>query len=186
VVKTAQRSRVSPANTFLLRCRAPMHRQRDQWDKSTSVQWLRTAQVDDGVAAGLVVAVRERGKVTFERGYGLANVEWNVPVTTDTVFRVGSITKQFAAAGFRGRQGRREVWPGIAPAGAAGPSSSITTVVSRLRGQHDLCRRFANDRRRVGEHARGSESVGGGRVGDIVVAAEGLRRTPLTRDVRTR
>lgn len=60
---------------------------------------LARQAIADGVAAGLVVAVGERGNPTFERGYGLANIEWNAPVTTDTVFRVGSITKQFAAAG---------------------------------------------------------------------------------------
>jgi CubicO group peptidase (beta-lactamase class C family) len=53
----------------------------------------------DGISAGLVVAIGEQGNPTFERAYGLANLEWNAPVTTDTVFRVGSITKQFAAAG---------------------------------------------------------------------------------------
>jgi D-alanyl-D-alanine carboxypeptidase len=45
------------------------------------------------------VAVAEQGSPTFQRGYGLGNIEWSAPVTADTVFRVGSITKQFAAAG---------------------------------------------------------------------------------------
>jgi len=30
--------------------------------------------------------------------YGLANLEWNVPVTAETVFEIGSVTKQFTAA----------------------------------------------------------------------------------------
>lgn len=60
---------------------------------------LAKQAIADGVAAGLVVAVAEPGQPTFERGYGLGNIEWNAPVTADTVFRVGSITKQFAAAG---------------------------------------------------------------------------------------
>lgn len=60
---------------------------------------LARQAIADGVAAGLVVGVGEQGSSTFERGYGLANIEWSAPVTTDTVFRVGSITKQFAAAG---------------------------------------------------------------------------------------
>jgi D-alanyl-D-alanine carboxypeptidase len=60
---------------------------------------LARQAIADGVAAGLVVGVGERGNPTFERAYGLGNIEWNAPVTTDTVFRVGSITKQFAAAG---------------------------------------------------------------------------------------
>ena len=54
--------------------------------------------VADGQTAGLVVAVAEAGKPTFLRAYGQANIEWQAPVTTDTVFRIGSITKQFTAA----------------------------------------------------------------------------------------
>jgi CubicO group peptidase (beta-lactamase class C family) len=60
---------------------------------------LARQAIADGVSAGLVVGVGVQGSPTFERGYGLANIEWNAPVTTDTVFRVGSITKQFAAVG---------------------------------------------------------------------------------------
>jgi CubicO group peptidase (beta-lactamase class C family) len=48
---------------------------------------------------GAAVLVAQNGKILFERGYGLANVEHRVPVTTGTKFRIGSITKQFVAAG---------------------------------------------------------------------------------------
>jgi len=41
--------------------------------------------------------VAEGGKVIFKKGFGLANMEWNIPNTTDTKFRVGSVTKQFTA-----------------------------------------------------------------------------------------
>src|SRR6266852_4149194 len=37
------------------------------------------------------------GKVIFEKGYGMANVELDVPNGQDTKFRLGSITKQFTA-----------------------------------------------------------------------------------------
>src|SRR4030095_5761635 len=43
------------------------------------------------------VLVAENGKVIFKKGYGLANMEWNIPVETDTKFRLGSITKQFTS-----------------------------------------------------------------------------------------
>ena len=43
------------------------------------------------------VLVAENGKVIFKKGYGMANMEWNIPVETDTKFRLGSITKQFTA-----------------------------------------------------------------------------------------
>jgi len=43
------------------------------------------------------VLVAEGGKVIFKRGYGLANMEWNIPNQPDTKFRLGSITKQFTS-----------------------------------------------------------------------------------------
>jgi len=41
--------------------------------------------------------VAENGKVIYNGGFGLANVEWGIPNTPDTKFRLGSITKQFTA-----------------------------------------------------------------------------------------
>lgn len=41
------------------------------------------------------ILVAKDGKVVLSKGYGMANFEWNVPVTPDTKFRLGSITKQF-------------------------------------------------------------------------------------------
>ena len=63
------------------------------------------APTDDYVAAqmrqlhipGLSLAVVRDGQVIKSHGYGLANVELNSPVTADTVFELGSITKQFTA-----------------------------------------------------------------------------------------
>jgi CubicO group peptidase (beta-lactamase class C family) len=67
----------------------------------------RGDQVDDFIAAqmarlqipGLAVAVVREGKAVKVQGYGLANVELNVPVTADTVFPLASVSKQFVAAG---------------------------------------------------------------------------------------
>ena len=41
--------------------------------------------------------VAENGKVIFRKGYGSANMEWNIPNQPDTKFRLGSISKQFTA-----------------------------------------------------------------------------------------
>lgn len=43
------------------------------------------------------VLVADDGKVIFRKGYGLANMEWNIPNAPDTKFRLGSITKQFTS-----------------------------------------------------------------------------------------
>ena len=41
--------------------------------------------------------VAEKGRVIYKNGFGMANMEWNIPNTPDTRFRLGSITKQFTA-----------------------------------------------------------------------------------------
>lgn len=43
------------------------------------------------------VLVADNGKVLFQKGFGLANMEWNIPNAPDTKFRLGSITKQFTS-----------------------------------------------------------------------------------------
>ena len=43
------------------------------------------------------VLVAENGQVIYKKGFGLANMEWNIPNESDTKFRLGSITKQFTA-----------------------------------------------------------------------------------------
>ena len=37
-------------------------------------------------------------RVVFAKGFGLANVETQAPVTPDTLFQIGSVTKTFTAA----------------------------------------------------------------------------------------
>ncbi len=52
---------------------------------------------DPGQFMGAVLVARG-GEPVFSRGYGHANLEWNVPNSPETVFRLGSVTKQFTAA----------------------------------------------------------------------------------------
>jgi len=47
---------------------------------------------------GCAVGVYRDGKIIFAKGYGLADVEENVPITPQTVFDVGSVSKQFTGA----------------------------------------------------------------------------------------
>ncbi|MBD2753469.1 serine hydrolase [Spirosoma validum] len=43
------------------------------------------------------ILVADKGKVILKKGYGMANMEWNIPNTASTKFRLGSITKQFTS-----------------------------------------------------------------------------------------
>lgn len=49
-------------------------------------------------APGLSVGVSRGGETVFAEGFGLADLEHRVPATADTVYRIGSVTKQFTAA----------------------------------------------------------------------------------------
>ena len=46
---------------------------------------------------GVTVLIKHKGEVIFHKGFGMANVEQNVKMDTEHVFRIGSITKQFTA-----------------------------------------------------------------------------------------
>jgi CubicO group peptidase (beta-lactamase class C family) len=48
---------------------------------------------------GLTLKIIRDGKEIKTAAYGLANVELNVPAKPETVFEIGSVTKQFTAAG---------------------------------------------------------------------------------------
>ena len=46
---------------------------------------------------GCAVAVMEGGELLFAKGYGAANLEYDIPITPSTVFHVASVSKQFTA-----------------------------------------------------------------------------------------
>jgi CubicO group peptidase (beta-lactamase class C family) len=58
--------------------------------------WLRQQMASHKIP-GMAVAVVQDGKVLFNRAYGLANVENNIPVTTGSRFIIASVTKAWAA-----------------------------------------------------------------------------------------
>ncbi|MBU2940500.1 serine hydrolase [Lacinutrix sp. C3R15] len=43
------------------------------------------------------VLIAENGKIMYKKGFGLANMEWDIPNAPNTKHRLGSITKQFTA-----------------------------------------------------------------------------------------
>ena len=44
------------------------------------------------------VLVAQKGKIIYEKAFGMADKEWTIPNTIQTEFEIGSITKQFTAA----------------------------------------------------------------------------------------
>jgi len=56
------------------------------------------ASLNNKDASGIAVLVSKDGKVVYEKGFGYADIKTKKPVTKDTKFRIGSVTKQFTAA----------------------------------------------------------------------------------------
>jgi CubicO group peptidase (beta-lactamase class C family) len=48
---------------------------------------------------GVSIAVSRRGNPIKVEGYGMADLEHKIPVTPETVFKIGSVSKQFLATG---------------------------------------------------------------------------------------
>jgi len=63
-------------------------------DKVAALGELCQATADSGLFAGAVL-VADEGKVIYKQAFGLANREWDIPNTTDTKFRLASVSKQF-------------------------------------------------------------------------------------------
>jgi len=64
-----------------------------------SIDVFISRQMKQQGIAGLSIGIIENGKVVKAKGYGLANIELNVPVSEKTIFKIASVSKQFVAVG---------------------------------------------------------------------------------------
>lgn len=49
---------------------------------------------------GAALAVVKNGEIIYKQGYGMSNLEYDIPITPSSIFQVGSIAKQFTAMCF--------------------------------------------------------------------------------------
>jgi CubicO group peptidase (beta-lactamase class C family) len=66
------------------------HQGLDEFTKATMKEWQ---------VPGLAIAVVQDGKVVLTRGYGYRDVDKELPVTSKTLFAIGSISKSFTVCG---------------------------------------------------------------------------------------
>lgn len=71
--------------------------------QSRSGLWERVREMGDAIiserlAPGLQISVRQGQQILFEQGFGQANLETATSLTSSSVMRIGSVTKQFTAA----------------------------------------------------------------------------------------
>ncbi|MDX2059211.1 MAG: serine hydrolase domain-containing protein [Gemmatimonadales bacterium] len=102
--------------------------------------WIRKEMATRRIP-GMAVAVIQDGKLIFERAYGLANVEFNVPATPSTRFIIASTTKAWAATAImklveqgkvRLNQPVGELVPGLAPSWQGVPVWRLMSHTSGL------------------------------------------------------
>lgn len=55
------------------------------------------AQWDKPNSPGCAVAIIKDGQVLYKRGYGIANLDYDIPISSKTVFNIASVSKQFTA-----------------------------------------------------------------------------------------
>lgn len=70
----------------------------NQVDKSTTKRLdnlYNTFFTKDGI--GCATLISKNGKLIYEKAFGMADIEANLPASIENVFRIGSITKQFTA-----------------------------------------------------------------------------------------
>jgi len=66
-------------------------------DKRTNKVDNLFAQWDRPDTPGCALAIIEKGKIIYKQGYGMANLEHNIPISPRSVFYIGSVSKQFVA-----------------------------------------------------------------------------------------
>ncbi len=89
---------------FITSCRGQSNSSDWNNQNSASTSQTKIDQLDDLISRytdyekfnGTVLVVEE-GNVLYKKGFGLANMEWDIHNQPDTKFRIASITKQFTA-----------------------------------------------------------------------------------------
>jgi CubicO group peptidase (beta-lactamase class C family) len=77
---------------------ASAHAQPPAQDPTARMQQVIQSYVANKTFMGTVLVVKD-GKPLINEGYGSADLEWKLPNTPSVKFRLGSLTKQFTAAG---------------------------------------------------------------------------------------
>lgn len=104
-------------------------------------------KMDSTVSPGCALSVMRDSSIIYERGYGMADLDHNVPITPATVFHVASMSKQFTAASILllAQEGKlslddpaRKYIPELPDFGTPVTISELIHHTSGLRDQWDL------------------------------------------------
>jgi CubicO group peptidase (beta-lactamase class C family) len=105
------------------------------------------ARFDRRDCPGCALGIWKQGKIVYTHGYGISNLENPSPITPESVFEAGSVSKQFTAAAILllAKQGRlsldddvRKFLPEVPPFGKQISIRHLLTHTSGLRDQWEL------------------------------------------------
>jgi CubicO group peptidase (beta-lactamase class C family) len=101
----------------------------------------RLSELTKGETAGVAVLVARDGKIVFQGGFGLADIADQTPITPDTKFRIGSVTKQFTAAAVlklaeQGQLGLTDVLSKFFPGFPHGDAVTVRQLLTHTSGLH--------------------------------------------------
>ncbi|MEO6710013.1 MAG: serine hydrolase domain-containing protein [Planctomycetota bacterium] len=85
-------------SSLIVRASAAPVAQSPQPDLTQKIDALAASCLAQPGGVGLSIAVGQRGKILLAKGYGKADAELDAPANEQTMFRIGSVTKQFTAA----------------------------------------------------------------------------------------
>jgi CubicO group peptidase (beta-lactamase class C family) len=77
------------------------------WSASVEAQdWKHKSLIDSFLASKkypnnapcIAICIVEKGQIVYEKQFGMANLEQKIPAHAQTIFNIGSVTKQFTAA----------------------------------------------------------------------------------------
>ncbi len=97
---------------------------------------------------GVSVIMSKNGKVIFKGAQGMANIEHQVPLNTDSVFRLGSITKQFTTTAIMmlQEQGKLSITDDMKKYVPDFPTEGNTITIENLMTHTSGIANYTNDR----------------------------------------
>jgi len=96
------------------------------------------AQWNKPDSPGCALAVIKEGQVVYKRGYGSANLDYDIPISSRTVFNIASTSKQFTAISIAllARQGKLTLDDDIRKYLPEMPQYSAPVSIRRLLKSH--------------------------------------------------
>jgi CubicO group peptidase (beta-lactamase class C family) len=98
---TLMPGKLSSAALFLFAALMPATSQTNSLPASSQTIQLQVDKIftsmDKRDSPGCALAVLKNGTALYKRGYGMADLEHGIPISPDTVFQIGSTSKQFTA-----------------------------------------------------------------------------------------